>query len=114
MSDETFTFEKEPDLVEQLKSFREDWHDEVPEKTVHSTDADNHYKVRNAWFNNVGVTLYLLDMDGRITGKEAKEAIEEFNTTFTSDNFKDRGKTTAEDIKKANGLVDIVLESLKP
>lgn len=116
MTQESFSFESEPDLIKELESLRHDWHDEIPDKMLNSTSnpgGDNHYKVRSAWFQQVDSTLFMLEQEGKLSDEKAKDAAVEFSTVFSSDVFTQRKRTLPEHINKANKLLDTVLETIK-
>ena len=101
-------------LFEQLKVFRNEWSEEIPEEILNSAegkDGDRRYKVRKGWFTNVGLALENLKDMGELTTEAQRDAVQEFIDNFSgAEEFKGKARVTAADIKKANELIDIILQ----
>ena len=99
------------DLIDQLRRFREDWSDKIPQEIIHSVAPDNKYKVRTNWFAGVVLNAWCLLEEGKLTDESAKKAAQELVNRFTTEDFKNRKLHTAEDIQTANNLIDGILKS---
>lgn len=92
--------------MEHLRRLREDFSDEIPSKVLH---GHGDFKVRRNWWQGV-----IGDLDSAINqglvSKELREETEQFLAHYTSEEFHEQKLTTADDIQRANSLLDRVLE----
>lgn len=86
-----------------LRRLLNDYSDEIPKEIVHSTDDNNKFKVRTAWWAAVGANLRILITEGLITNPDLVSKIKIFLLK------KKEEMTTQEDIKEANQIINDVL-----
>lgn len=96
------------DYIELLHQLRDDWSDIIPKKIIHSTDEDNKYKVRRAWWTVLFLSLESAIEFGVITNSRSIKKIYLFMDRY-EETLKARDPN-ARDIKKANELLDEVLK----
>ena len=103
---------EEHELIPLLKEFRNNWSDEVAEKSVHGGQGDKSpkSKVRKTWWQVVLGTFDVLANDGFINGDLQEEA-RAFAKKYGE---KIRNKdASAEDIACANIMIDKILDAQK-
>lgn len=110
---EQFEFERVRKMSprEHLAWLRNEHTDEIPSEFVHG----GRYKVRGNWFQGVTADLSNL-MHERLISDELKPKVLAFTDYYCSKEFSEQlnsSGTTADDIKRANELIDEVL-SRKP
>lgn len=102
--------------IKNLKTLRDGFSDEIPDRIISSTDRINKYKVRAGWFQSVVSCLDLAELHGCVSDPVALEKVEDFRKWVIGD-YKDRilkgGLTLREDIDKANGILNFLLSSLR-
>ncbi len=91
--------------LEGLQHLRDDWNDEVPDEIIHNW---GNFKVRMAWWQSLVLDLEVLERRGKIS-KDLQEEVNKFVKHYTSDEFHKQKLTTAEDIGRANNLIDRIL-----
>lgn len=87
--------------------------DAVPERIVHSSDPDNLYKVRGAWWTGVKGDLKIAVDEGFIPDAQLRQQIDQFIEGVKKMKFGDNSPAsmrTAEDIARANKFINEVLE----
>jgi hypothetical protein len=105
--------EGKADIVANLQMLRNEWSDEIPKEILQGDQGENppQYKVRKNWWHGlISCISYAVARD--MLPQDISKDVSEFIREFASDNFRDR-LTTAEDITKANVLIDKILESQK-
>ncbi|GEM_PF-1729108 len=95
-------------LNENIRMLRDAYSNEIPENIVHSTDENNKFKVRGAWWAALGGNLRVSLREGTITDPLVRSNIENFLDTPKSE------MTTKEDIDRANKIINIVLGDEPP
>jgi hypothetical protein len=95
---------------DRLRGLRNDWSDEVPKEILHGggTDKPPKFKVRRNWWNPVFLTLMII-MEANLLQDDLKKEVEGFIKEYGEKIRKN--PTTAEDITKANSIIDKVLDS---
>ena len=98
------------DPIQGLTIARTTWSDEIPRRIVHSIDAQNKVKARTNWFTGIVSDAGNALNGGLLNSPEGIEAAEQLVENFASDRWKKQKLTKPEDIEKANGLIDKILE----
>lgn len=98
---------QEIDYFDVLRELRDDWSNNIPRRIVHSTDADNRYKIRIGWW-----TALILSLEGAIESG----MVPDFNTrisvlkfTWKYEHLFQFRDPTRKDIKEANELLNNLL-----
>lgn len=101
---------KERDYLERLRKLKDEWSDEIPKKIIHGPSSDlKKFKVRRNWWQGVVGSLAMALERGQIPNPEVQEEVKEFLEHYTSEKFHKQPLTTAEDIEKANSIINLVL-----
>jgi hypothetical protein len=99
------------EYLDWIKHTRDDWIDEIPSEMVDSLSRPNNYKVRRVWFQSLydrvalGISEGLVDERGRIALQGLRDHIQETDLSHRL--------TTSEDIKKANEVLNLIVDSLE-
>lgn len=114
MAEKKYTPLKDPyHPLKHLVALRRAYKDEIPQEEIHSTDADNLFKVRNTWWANARADLENASRQNLIPDKKLRRAIRQFNQRSGKLIFGDgsqASRRTAEEIAWANQFIDEVLE----
>lgn len=106
-------------LAEQdLRAFRrlrDDWSADTSSEIRHSTDEENRFKVRKAWFQSMAgrFGMFIEDYLDPVDDKKFVQELEEFISDYTSSEFKDLERTSPEDIKRGDEILDRVIVFLE-
>lgn len=103
---------RERTIWDLFMDLRNTYSDEIPDTEVHSTDKNNRYKVRSAWFTGISTGAQMLRSQGLVGNDEQGQKVQEFIQHVNSEQFHQRGLTTKEDIDRGNEILDILI-SLK-
>ncbi len=95
--------------LERLRWLRDEFSDEIPEEILSGVSPQKNFKVRRNWWQGVVGTLANALERGKITNPEVQEEVKGFLEHYTSEKFHEQPLTTAEDIKRANEIIDLVL-----
>lgn len=101
-------------LAERLVLLRDGYKDEIPVRIIHSSDPDNKFKVRSAWFIGLHAELENSKIDGLLPSSVIED-VDKFLLWYTGDFGKRKGFpviNTKADIEKGNTIINKVLESL--
>jgi len=98
--------------IEYLRILRDDYSDEIPNKVLNGSMPRDQikYKVRRNWWNGLVGGLSRVQEKGLISN-ELQEDVTAFLEHYTSEEFHNQPLTTAEDIQKANNLLNKILGS---
>ena len=102
--------EKTNRIAQMLVDLRNNWSDEIPDKSVGGASKKRFYKVRKNWFTEVNMAL----KDGELYGlfsDDFNRDIQKFSNFVTGNEFKMR-MTTKEDIDMANQIIDRAISEL--
>jgi hypothetical protein len=100
-------------IFSKLRYLRDDFSEEIPKRIIHSTDPDNRYKVRAAWFTCVSAYLSLGMRKGFISD-ELRERAQEFIDYCASDQFHYQPRRSLADIERANMVINKVVGEDQP
>lgn len=96
-------------FLDDVRELRFSWKEEIPDRLIRGDDSDNHYKVRNNWFQSVYGILIIGKGEGFISDDDFHDLDKIFNARFgNGTGFHDR-RTTKEDIAYANAILDMVI-----
>jgi len=96
--------------LEHLLMLKNTFRDEIPTEMIDSHTPINNFKVRRNWFQSVVATLANLLDDGEITDQATREEVGKFLKYATSEEFKNKPLTGAEDIAWANRIIDLAVQ----
>jgi hypothetical protein len=97
-------------LKQRLIHLRDGYKDEIPQRIVHSTDKDNKYKCRSAWWQSIDSRLSLLRRENLLS----KDLDIVYDAVYNQHetHLRENGLTRAEDIAAANALITKIIASL--
>jgi hypothetical protein len=86
--------------------------DNIPRKTIHSTDLDKYYKVRKGWWTGVLASVEIGLIDREFTDPQIIKELKTFQIKHTANNSSDENNLTiSEKIQEANALIDKIWET---
>ena len=91
--------------IEHLRFLRDKFVDEIPDEVLHGR---GNFKVRRNWWQGIVGSLEQALNQGLIPEGQRQET-EDFLAHYSSEEFHDQPLTSAEDIGKANNLLDGIL-----
>lgn len=104
--------------IGMFTKLRDGYKNEIPDQIIHSTDSDNNYKARVAWFTSLVGMLepfkedYLEDLEDR-ESLELLDEIDSFIKYCTSADFIEKERTNKEDIDRGDNILNKVLKVLE-
>lgn len=101
------------DTLTKLTHLRDDFSDEIPKELITSATSNNKYKVRVAWWTGLLAGLENAVSEGLVE-TDKKELVEhfvekEYERLQKNAKTDSRTRTTVDDLKRANKILDIVL-----
>lgn len=96
--------------LEKLRILKDEFSDEIPNRTISSYRPDKKFKVRRNWWQAVTSVLEK-GLDEDIVPEKSRPDVESFVKHYTSAEFRDQPLTTKEDIRRANELLSKVLNT---
>jgi len=111
--------EKDP-LVERYLAFfrrlKNDWSNDIPKDIIHSTDENNKFKVRKAWFTVLVGQLQMFEEDYLKEPNDdlaLSNDVNDFIANYTSRDFQLLERVGSEDVDAGDNILDRVISYLE-
>lgn len=111
--------EKDP-LVERYLAFfrrlKNDWSNDIPKDIIHSTNENNKFKIRKAWFTVLVGQLQMFEEDYLKEPNDdlaLSNDVNDFIANYTSKDFQLLERVGSEDVDAGDNILDRVISYLE-
>jgi hypothetical protein len=102
-----------PELIKgKLILFRDDYSNNIPKEIIHGYRNPGNHKVLTSFWTALIPHLEIALDENIIKGKRTRKKIRGFINKYTSKTFQERDRTSPKDIKRANKIINLVLNKM--